>query len=144
MPGLDARPADLLIPRWEGGKDACLDVTVVSPMQIAMVQGAATTDGYALDKAFERKVAKAGEPCRQAGLAFIPLAADTLGGWHSVATKQVTKLATAQARQLGEAEEVAVRRLRQRLSLLLMKGNSALLVGRVPEPEDPDGVLDLL
>ena len=144
MPGRDARPADLLIPRWEGGKDACLDVTVVSPMQIAMVQGAATTDGYALDKAFERKVAKAGEPCRQAGLAFIPLAADTLGGWHSVATKQVTKLATAQARQLGEAEEVAVRRLRQRLSLLLMKGNSALLVGRVPEPEDPDGVLDLL
>ena len=39
LPGRDARPADLLIPRWEGGKDACLDVTVVSPLQQAMVQG---------------------------------------------------------------------------------------------------------
>ena len=37
-----------------------------------MVQGAATTDGYALKKAFDRKVARVGEPCRQAGLAFIP------------------------------------------------------------------------
>ena len=140
LPGRDARPADLLIPRWEGGKDTCLDVTVISPLQQAMVQGAAATDGFALNKAFERKVARAGEPCRQAGLAFIPLAADTLGGWHSVATKQVTKLATAQARHTGEAEDVTVRLLRQRLSLLLMKGNSALLIGRVPEPEDPDGL----
>ena len=106
------------------------------------MQGAATTDGYALKKAFDRKVARVGEPCRQAGLAFIPLAADTLGGWHGVAGKQVSKLATAQARQIGEAEEVTVRRLRQRLSLLLMKGNSALLMGRVPEEEDPDGLLD--
>ena len=109
-----------------------------------MVQGAATTDSYALQKAFERKVTRAREPCRQASLAFIPLAADTLGGWHNVASKQVTKLATAQARQVGEAEEVTVRRLRQRLSLLLMKGNSALLVGRVPEPDDPDGAPDYL
>ena len=127
------------MPRWEGGKDACLDVTVISPLQQAMVQGAATTDGFALNTPFERKVTRAGEPCRQAGLAFIPLAADTLGGWHSVASKQVTKLATAQARHIGEAEDVTVRLLRQRLSLLLMKGNSALLVGRVPEPEDNDG-----
>ena len=80
--------------------------------------------------------------CRQAGLAFIPLAADILGGWHHVASKQVTKLATAQARQFGEAEEVTVRRLRQRLSLLLLKGSSAFLMGRVPEEEDPDGQLD--
>ena len=59
-----------------------------------------------------------------------------------MAGRQVTKLAAAQARQIGEAEEVTVRRLRQRLSLLLMKGNSALLMGRVPEEEDPDSQLD--
>ena len=29
LPGRDARPVDLLIPRWEGGKDAALDITVV-------------------------------------------------------------------------------------------------------------------
>ena len=55
-------------------------------------------------------------------------------------TEIQTATATAQARHTGEAEDVTVRLLRQRLSLLLMKGNSALLIGRVPEPEDPDGL----
>ena len=36
LPGRDARPADLLIPRWSGGQDAALDVTVVSALQTAM------------------------------------------------------------------------------------------------------------
>ena len=138
LPGKDARPADLLIPRWAGGKDACLDVTVVSPLQRAMVAGAAATDGYALTKAFDRKVAKAAEDCRQAGLAFIPLAADTFGGWHAVANEQVTRLAAAHSRQTGQPEDEVVRALRQQLSLLLMKGNSALLIGRVPEPSEDD------
>ena len=137
------RPADLLIPRWAGGKDACLDVTVVSPCQRAMVAGAAATDGFALQKAFDRKVAKAGEDCRQMGLAFIPLAADTFGGWHGVASEQVTKLAAAQARQSGQPEEEVVRALRQQLSLLLMKGNSALLIGRVPESGEEENVFDV-
>ena len=37
LPGRDARPADLLLPRWSGGQDAALDVTVVSALQQAMV-----------------------------------------------------------------------------------------------------------
>ena len=37
-----------LCAQWSGGKDACLDVTVVSPHQRAMVAGAAATDGFAL------------------------------------------------------------------------------------------------
>ena len=41
--------------------------------------------------------------------------------------------------QIGEMEDVTTRMLRQRLSLLLMKGNSALLIGRVPEEQDQDG-----
>ena len=76
-------------------------------------------------------------------MAFIPLAADTLGGWHRVAVEQVTKLAVAQARQIGEMEDVTTRLLRQRLSLLLMKGNSALLFGRVPEEQDGDDGFEL-
>ena len=69
--------------------------------------------------------------------------ADTLGGWHRVAVEQVTKLAVAQARQIGEMEDVTTRLLRQRLSLLLMKGNSALLIGRVPEEQDGDDGFEL-
>ena len=65
--------------------------------------------------------------------------ADTLGGWHGVANEQVQKLGVALARQSGEDEDQTVRHLRQRLSLLLMRGNSALLINRVPESEmDPE------
>ena len=56
------------------------DVTVVS----ALVAGSVVSDGYAVTKAFDRKLARVGEACRQQGLAFIPVAADTLGEWHPV------------------------------------------------------------
>ena len=32
LPGTNARPADVFIPNWTGGRDTALDVTVVSPM----------------------------------------------------------------------------------------------------------------
>ena len=144
LPGRDARPADLLIPRWEGGKDTALDVTVVSALQSAMVAGSATTDGYAVGKAFDRKVARVGEACRQEGIAFVPIAADTLGGWHKVAIQQVKKLGAVLARHRGEDEQRETRHLFQRLSLLLMRGNASLLVNRVPEDDlvgaEVDGV----
>ena len=136
MPGRDARPADLLIPRWEGGKDSALDVTVVSALQGAMVAGSAATDGFAVGKAFDRKIAKVGEACRQEGIAFIPVAADTLGGWHKVAVEQIKKLGSVLARHRGEEEQIEVRHLFQRLSLILMRGNASLLVNRVPTDDE--------
>ena len=84
-------------------------------------------------------MAKAGAPCRQQGIAFIPLAADTFGGWHGVANEQLQKLGRALARQSGEDEDLTVCHLHQRLSLLLMRGNSSLLINRVPESNmDPE------
>ena len=49
IPGSDARPADVLIPNWSGGKDTALDVTVVNPLQTALVSRAATKAGSALE-----------------------------------------------------------------------------------------------
>ena len=142
LPGRDARPADLLIPRWEGGKDSALDVTVVSALQQAMVAGSATTNGFAVGKAFDRKVARVGEACRQEGIAFIPVAADTLGGWQKVAVQQIKKLGAVLARHRGEEEQKEVRHLFQRLSLLLMRGNASLLVNRVPGEDEVDATVD--
>ena len=81
LPGTSAWPADLLIPRWCGGKDGALDMTVTSPLAKSNVVGAAGKAGAALDKAFNRKVQGAAEACRQQGIMFIPVAAETLGGF---------------------------------------------------------------
>jgi hypothetical protein len=67
---------------------------------------------------------KVGEVCRREGIAPIPLAVEALGGWHEVAVAEVRKLSAALARQRGDEEKEAARRLFQRISLLLMRWNA--------------------
>ena len=138
-----ARPADVLIPRWSGGRDAALDVTVTHPLQQAHLAGAAAEPGYSLTQAFNRKVAGAGEECQAAGIAFIPLVAESFGGWHTAAEREVRKLGAALARHTGQEEGEAIGHLWGRLGILLQRGNAALLANRVPELPGPliDGVL---
>ena len=133
-----ARPADVLIPRWSGGQDAALDVTVTHPLQAAHVNGAAADPGYSLNTAYQRKVTGAAEDCRAAGITFIPIVFESLGGWHEVAVSQVARLGRCQARQEGDDEDVIVKRLVQKGSLLIQKGNAALWNNRVPDdPTNP-------
>ena len=133
LPGEGGKPADVFIPHWAGGKDVALDVTVVNPLQDALVQGAATTPGHALAIAHKRKLDKSWEPCHLQGITFIPVAVESLGAWHKSAISEVKKLGCAKARQLGEEESVEVQRLFQKLSVALMRGNCALLNNRAPD-----------
>ena len=99
IPGSDARPADVLIPNWSGGKDTAMDITVVNPLQAAFINGAATTPGHALTRRYGEKMTKHGEGCRRAGMVFLPLPVETLGGWHDQTVVQVKRLWSALARQ---------------------------------------------
>ena len=137
LPGTDARPADVLIPRWTHGKDTALDVTIVNPLQAALVGQAATTAGHALAYAYKRKMSGTGAACQREGMVFIPMPAETLGGWHEQAVLQVRKLGSALARQTGQEESVAIGHLFQRLSILLVRGNAALFLNRIPSFADP-------
>ena len=71
---------------------------------------------------------QAGEECRRQGIVFTPLALESLGGWHEVAVQELKMLGSALARQTGQEEDVAMSHLFQKLSVLLMKGNTALVV----------------
>ncbi len=138
LPGGDRRPADVFIPNWTRGRDSALDVTVTHCLQDATVAEAAVTPGHAAAEAYRRKMVASAEDCEREGIVFLPLAAESLGGWHPVAVQQVDKLAAALARHSGEEERVVTRHLWQRLAVLLQKGNSALLVNRVPSFPAPD------
>ena len=132
LPGTSARPADVLIPSWTGGRDTALDVTVVSPLLTERVDLAITSPGHTLVTAFNDKCRDYLQACEREGLAFIPLPVETLGGWHKKAVEQLKKLARALARSTGKEEEVEIRHLFQRLGILLVKGNAALLLNRIP------------
>ena len=144
LPGEQRRPADVLIPCWEGGKDAAIDVTVVNPLQQEFVEAAAATAGYALQQAYNRKMAGAAEACASQGLAFLPMAVESFGGWEERAVKQVRKLASALARQSGQEEWEAERHAFTRLSILLQKGNATILANRFRRevPASTDGVME--
>ena len=138
IPGTNLRPADIFIPHWAGGRDAALDVTVTHPLQDRTRAGAATTPGHAMNIAYDRKVAGAGEQCRQQGIAFIPVVAESLGGWHPVAVEQIRKLGSALARHTGQEESEAISHLTTRCSILLQRGLTAFLLNRVPGHPTPE------
>ena len=101
-------------------------------------------NGHALTYAFDRKYRQAGEECQKEGVKFLPLPVETLGGWHKNALKVITKLAHQLARHTGSIESETVSHLYQSLSvsILLMKGNAALILSRDYPPQIVDGVVD--
>ena len=143
LPGTSARPADVLIPNWTGGRDTALDVTVVSPLLTDRLDNSITSPGYTLVEAFNNKCRDYLEACEREGLSFIPLPVETLGGWHKSAVDQLRKLAKAQARTTGKEEDKSIRHLFQRLGVLLVKGNAALILNRIPSFPLPEQDGDL-
>ena len=77
-------------------------------------------------------MAKHGELYQQAGVSFIPLPFETLGGWHVSTVKEVKKIASVLSRQTGANEGETISHIIQRMSILLIKGNAALLLNRNP------------
>ena len=132
LPGTDRRPADVFLPYWSGGRDTAWDVTVTHPLQAATVVKAASSPGHAAKEAYARKMREAGELCQSQGIVFTPLALESFGGWHEVAERELRKLGSALARQTGQEDSVATGHLFQKLSVLLMKGNTALINNRQP------------
>ena len=91
-----------------------------------------------------RKQIKA-QACQEQGIAFLPIAMETLGGFHKVAAEQVKRIGVAVARHQGVLETVAVKQLFQRLSLTLMRGNASLVMTRRPDSDlalaEVDGII---
>ena len=138
LPGEGGRPADILIPGWVNGKDAALDVTVINPLQESQVRGAATTPGHAVQEAHKRKLDKSWESCNRQGIAFLPIAVESLGAWHPSAVAELKRLGSALARHTGEDEGQTISRFFQKLSVCLMRGNAALFNNRSPPDQSTD------
>ena len=110
--------------------------------QYRVLQKYKKLDNFALNFAYDRKMAAAAEECRQQGIVFLPLAAESVGGWHQTAEREVKKLGSALARHTGQLEGEAISHLWGRLGMLLQRGNAAILGNRVPALPDPhiDGI----
>ena len=61
---------------------------------------------------------------------------ETLGGMHDQAINTINRLSRQLARHTGGEEDLMAKHLFQRLSILLMKGNSSLILSRLPNSTD--------
>ena len=73
---------------------------------------------------------------------FQPLPIEVLGGWHEAGVGLVKRLGQALARSNGQEEDIVTKHLFQKLSVLLMRGNSQLVLNRLPQSDTrTDGIL---
>ena len=138
--GTQSRPADVFLPTWSRGRPTILDVTMTPPLQALTIQEASTTAGHALEVATSRKLATHLSLCRAAGLDFIPLAVETLGGWFRDAADTIRAIGRQQGQRLGTSS--GSRHLFQRFAITLWRGNVNLWLNReITLPSHVDGVI---
>ena len=115
-------PANIFLRNWNCGRDSALDVTVISPLQSAVVYREVAEPGFALQYAWDRKMRAAYDACDAQRISFIPLPVETFGGWHPSAAKQIARLGRELSRSPpAVSQETASKHLFQRLALSVPK-----------------------
>ena len=127
-----SRPADVYLSNWKGGRPAALDVTVISTMQQATIQGAAISQGHALLVGEVRKLVAHADACRAVGVSFIPIVVETLGGMSASSVSTLDCLGRLLGQRLGIPPADSTRHLFQRCAISLWRGNAALWIRRIP------------
>ena len=95
------RPADIFIHSFVGGNDTALDVTVVSPMSVNLLDKEAREPGASLEFRYKEKVQKYHQLLHGQNIKFSPLVITTLGGWHTASVDILYRLSEAVAKQGG-------------------------------------------
>ncbi|CAM8889842.1 unnamed protein product [Rhodiola kirilowii] len=112
------KPADILVPAWDDGKDLCVDVSIVSPF---VGEGAEMESGEAARRAEERKISIYGAGCSANGLIFEPFIMESLGGFGGRADRLIRTVAARWAEAKGLEPPAALSILRQKLSFVSQK-----------------------
>jgi hypothetical protein len=133
------RPADVYLPAWDHGAPAALDLAIVSPQRQGIVAQAAVTAGaaacaYATHK---RSHLQTEAECAAQGVAFLPMVAESSGGWGADGLKVLRRLAKASAAKTGGDESVAVGQLLQRLCVTIRRAKARAVLRRAGHHLEP-------
>ena len=105
---------------------------MVNPLQTAFIDQSAAVPGHALRKAYERKMSRHGDSCREVGIVFRPLPMDTLGAWSDAMVTEVRRMGSSLARQTAGKEGEVTRHLIQRVAVVLARLNTSMILNRKP------------
>ena len=122
----------VFLPTWSRGRPAALDVHVISPLQQQTLGEAASTPGHALQVGVQRKLISHLSACRSAGVDFIPIVMETLGGLAEDSIATLRSLGKAIAQRVGSDTSVTTKQLFHRSAIALWRGNATLWLHRQP------------
>eukprot|EP00731_Ephydatia_muelleri_P024447 Em0016g718a len=125
------RPADVLIPNWELGKPAAIDLCVTSPLNSNTLQVACVTPNSAAMQAEQRKHHSNDAKCEELGWVCIPLVVESYGSWGPEAQRCLSRLAGRLATQLGQPKSLTTNMIYGRLNLTLIRANSRAILSRL-------------
>ena len=135
VPSSCSRPADILLPQWSRGCPAALDVSVIPPLQHLTLVGAASSPGHSLRVGVRRKMSSNLPVCRSAGVNFLPIVVETLGGgwWCPDTITTICFIGQALGQRLNSTDPAdSTKHLFGRLAVALWRGNAALWMHRQP------------
>jgi hypothetical protein len=126
------RPADVYIPSWDGGVPAAFDLAITSPHRAPILREAARSGGAAANQyEITKKLHLNTENlCRDQGISFIPLVAETSGGWGPSGLKTITKLAKRMSLTSEQPASLMVSQLLESLCTAIRRANARAVLKR--------------
>ena len=127
------RPADVYLAHSAANlNDECLDVVVCSVIRDSIVDRVALDPGLPMALADKRKERQVGDKVRELNMNFVPMSISNFGSWSDTAINMITRIGRAKSVRAGTNIGKTVASCFQRLGILLMRGNSELMLNRLP------------
>ena len=137
------RPADVYIPSWEFGTPAALDLAITSPQRQVSLGAASLASGAAATsyEDYKRHFLDTESQCVAQGVAFLPIVAESSGGWGPSAMRFWRKLSASAGRQSSRSEEERLPQYLEGLSVAIRRASARAVLKRGAElgEEGADG-----
>ena len=126
------RPADVFLPSWSHGVPAALDFAVTSPQRQDIMGQAARETGAAAAayEQWKRDFLNTDIECTQQGVCFVPVVAESTGGWGAEGVKTLRQLAKAAGGRSGRAPQGAFTELLQSLCVIIRGAKARAVLKR--------------
>ena len=135
------RPADVYLPAWDNGAPAAFDLAITSPQRQDVLAQAANTVGSAAASYEITKIQhlNTAAECQRQGVLFVPVVAETSGGWGLSGMQVLRRIAKSTAHLTGQDPDLVLGQHLQVLCVAIRSANARAVLRRGCEPEGVGG-----
>ena len=122
----------MYIPTWKGGTPAAIDLAITSPQRQAALQMASGEAGAAakMYETHKRTFKDTEDVCSQQGMTFLPMVAESSGGWGPGGLKVLKTLAKKAAARDGLPASVHMGHYLEGLSVAIRRAAARAILRR--------------